>query len=147
MACSALIINIIVQSASANASISHSLHDLTPAPYLQPNVLHINQQLPIPYFHNKAQSPVPNLYHRGLTPVPYPHNNYQTPNPKYSQDWYHHVVGKDRQPYQNTKQPMAPEYTVYRNPYDVTGPREGKDAVQTQDGDVSLCFSLHGCKH
>ena len=150
MACSALIIIlIIVQSVSASASISHGLHDLTPAPYLHTKdqvvsrYQYLNQPSPIPYVHHKA--PAPTLNHKGLTPAPYPQNNYQSPNPKYSQDWYKHVVAKDSQPYQNAAQPKAPEYTVYRNPYDVTGPREVNDAVRTQDEDVivSLSFRTH----
>ena len=145
MAYSALILIIIVQSVSASASVSHGLHDLTPAPYLHPKVvskyLHINQKLPVPY-HTKSHTPAPTLNHRGLTPAPYPQNNYQSQNPKFSQDWYNHVVAKDGQPYQHTAQPMAPEYTVYRNPYDVTGPREVKDAVRTQDEDVIVSLSF-----
>ena len=96
----AKLIIVIIQSVTSSGSLSHGLHDLTPAPYLHPK--------------------------------------HQTPNPKYNPKWYHHEKQEGMQAYQNMRhsRPLVSEYTVYRNPYDVTGPRELDDAVRTQDEDV-----------
>ena len=102
----AKLIIVIIQSVTSSGSLSHGLHDLTPAPYLHPK--------------------------------------HQTPNPKYNPKWYHHEKQEGMQAYQNMRhsRPLVSEYTVYRNPYDVTGPRELDDAVRTQDEDVIVSGSF-----
>ena len=100
------------------ASVSHGLHELTPAPYLHP----VHSLDPVSPSFIKS----PYLY---FSPTQKPHlfpKSFNSPSflqprqPKLSSDWYK----RDR------------DYTVYRNAYDVTGPRELRDALRTQDEDV-----------
>ena len=139
----AALISLLVKSAATSASVSHGLHDLTPAPYLYPkHPTSSKYQTPAPDFHNRQQSPAPYQYHNGLTSDPYQldYKTYKTPNLKSIPEWYQaeQSVGRNPQEYSHTG---VREYTVYRNPYAVTGPRELKDAVRTQDRDIIV--SIH----
>ena len=140
MAWAALII-LLVLSTTTSASISHGLHDLTPAPYLHPKrPTSSRYQTPAPYFHHRQQTPAPYHYPNSLTPEPYQLNSktYKTPNLNYVPEWYQaeQSVGRNTQEITEYSQPGVRDYTVYRNPYAVAGPRELKDAVRTQDRDI-----------
>ena len=137
----AALISLLVLSTGTSASISHGLHDLTPAPYLHPKrPTSSRYQTPASYFHNRQQTPAPHHYLNGLKPEPYQLNTkpYKTPKLNYVPEWYQakQSVGRNSDEIIEYFKPAVRDYTVYRNPYAVTGPRELKDAVRTQDRDI-----------